>query len=378
MVSSQFDSIYSVHSRNFNLDTKKLSAELESFDPSSSAVHEDSRIKNKIIIPPRTNGVRRDSLSASLSELTEVTETELSEDVDHSGDEYHDVESRPTRIMPIRAAATKGKGKSHPTTQTKLPFSPKKLRSRPVRQFITESEDELAGYAEEDIIEVIPARRSTRDRKSARTNLADDYVDETSDNETDNEAYLETSKKSGKSKVAAKTQKRIRRGPVSRPAYGIFRSVQDLEFDAYGEENTELLRAHRDVCEKCHRAPAHVQLEKSKKSRKKAREGDEFETEEDAIQSLGGWVRWYDQLNESYVNTHYRTTASGVQLPFIGVALQRPRRMKLSVPRVRVIKRNGRASSQMVMMVTSLLTASFRTARSLISCRLRNSCAPAA
>jgi chromodomain-helicase-DNA-binding protein 4 len=57
--------------------------------------------------------------------------------------------------MSARAAAAKGE--SHTLTQTKRPFSPKKLRSKPVHQFVTESEDELAGYEQEDIIEIIPA-----------------------------------------------------------------------------------------------------------------------------------------------------------------------------------------------------------------------------
>ncbi|OAX44419.1 hypothetical protein K503DRAFT_765038 [Rhizopogon vinicolor AM-OR11-026] len=275
---------------------RKDAGELESFDPSSSAVHEGSRIKTTVTIARRTNGAEDNAFSTpSLSDLTEPTESGLSENVDQSDDEYNKVQSRPTRrVMPARAAAAKGKGNSRVTTQTKLPFSPKKLRSKPVRRFMTESEDELAGFEQEDIIEVIPARRSTRERRSARTNLADDYVDEARDSETDSETYQETSRRSAKSKAAAKTQKRIRRGPVSRPAYGIFRSVADLEFDAYEEEDTELLRAHRDICEKCHKAPAHVQLEKPKKGRKKARKEDEFEfedDEDDLIQSLGGWVR---------------------------------------------------------------------------------------
>jgi len=250
-------------------------------------VHEDSRIKITITIP------REDSMVASMSELTDS-----SEDDEQSGDDYNEGQRGPVlRVMPVRAA--KGKRGSSATTQTKLPFSPKKLRSKPVRRFMTESEDELARFEEDDIIEVIPARRSTRQRKSARTNLTDDYVDEAGDSETDSETYQETSRRPGKSKAVARTQKRIRRGPVSRPAYGIFRSVADLEFDAYDEEDTELLRAHRDICEKCHKAPAHVQLEKPKKKGRKKGKEDEFEIEEDEddlIQSLGGWVRWYDPL----------------------------------------------------------------------------------
>ncbi|KAG2755489.1 hypothetical protein P692DRAFT_20793136 [Suillus brevipes Sb2] len=282
-------------------DKKKDAGELGEFDPSSSAVHEDSRIRTIITID-MVNGVATRSTRAwgytsslaSLSDLTEPSESDQEEDDDRSEDEYRQDPSIPARTnsRPIRAAAAKGKGRSRATTQTKLPFSPKKLRSRHVRRYMTESDDELAGYEQEDIIDVIPARRSARERKSAKINLAEDYVDETGDSESNGESFMETSKRAGKSKAAAKTRK-LKRGPVSRPAYGIFRSVADLEFDAY-EEDTELLRAHRDICEKCHKAPAHVQLEKPKKGRKKIRKEDDYgfeENEDDLIQALGGWVR---------------------------------------------------------------------------------------
>ncbi|KAG0704357.1 SNF2 family DNA-dependent ATPase [Suillus ampliporus] len=298
---------------------KKDAGKLDSFDPSSSAVHEDSRIKTIITIDMVNGIVRRTSGAwgytsslASLSDLTEPSESDQQEDDDRSDDEYQQDQGRPTRkasSRPIRAAAAKGKSKSRAATQTKLPFSPRKLRSKPVHQYMTESEDELAGYEQEDIIEIIPARRSARERKSARNNLADDYVEEAADSETDGETYG-TSKGSLKSKPAAKTQKRLRRGPVSRPAYGIFRSVADLEFDAYEEEDTELLRAHRDICEKCHKAPAHVQLEKPKKGRKKSHKEDDYAFEEnedegDLIQSLGGWVRCL----KCPVSVHWRCLA---------------------------------------------------------------------
>ncbi|KAG2075089.1 hypothetical protein BDR04DRAFT_1133497 [Suillus decipiens] len=280
---------------------KKDAGELGEFDPSSSAVHEDSRIRTIVTID-MVNGVARSTRAwrytsslASLSDLTESSESDQQEDDDQSEDEYRQDQRMPTRkanSRPIRPAA-KGKSVSRATTQSKLPFSPKKLRSRNVRRYMTESEDELAGYEQEDFIDVIPARRSARKRKSARTNLAEDYVEveDASDSESDGESYVETSKRAAMSKAVAKAQNRLKQRPVSRPAYGIFRSVADLEFDAYEEEDTELLRAHRDICEKCHKAPAHVQLQKQKKSRKKKDDHGFEESEDDLIQSLGGWVR---------------------------------------------------------------------------------------
>ncbi|KAG2159672.1 uncharacterized protein EDB93DRAFT_1111462 [Suillus bovinus] len=281
---------------------KKDAGELGEFDPSSSEVHEDSRVRTIITID-MANGIARSTKAwgytsslASLSDLTEPSESDQQTDDDRSEDDYRQERSMPIRkanSRPIRAAAAKGKSMSRAATQTKLPFSPQKLRSRHVRRYMTESEDELAGYEHDDILDVIPTRRSARERKNAKTNLAEDDLEETSVTESDDESYMVTPKRAGKSKSAAKTQKRLKRGPVSRPAYGIFRPVADLEFDAY-EEDTELLRAHRDICEKCHKAPAHVQLEKPKKSRKKLRKEDDYgleESEDDLIQSLGGWVR---------------------------------------------------------------------------------------
>ena len=54
------------------------------------------------------------------------------------------------------------------------------------------------------------------------------------------------------------------------------------------------LRAHRDICEKCHREPAHVLLKKlgKRKGRKKKQTDDLSEDEEDMYNALGGWVRW--------------------------------------------------------------------------------------
>lgn len=84
--------------------------------------------------------------------------------------------------------------------------------------------------------------------------------------------------------------KKIRRGP--KPAYGRICS----RFDKYySYDMTPALQRHYDVCEKCHRAPSHILLERAKRSKKKRRrDDDELDpNDEEYLTRLGGWVRWY-------------------------------------------------------------------------------------
>lgn len=72
------------------------------------------------------------------------------------------------------------------------------------------------------------------------------------------------------------------------------------------DEETAALRAHRDTCEKCGRAAAHILLSgwtrKSKKGRKKwSRSGPDADLLESSdgeatFEKLGGWVRWLVML----------------------------------------------------------------------------------
>lgn len=129
-------------------------------------------------------------------------------------------------------------------------------------------------------------RKSTRARKSKRSNLDDedfedmDFVDDESD-------VLRGSKSKA-------SKKKVVRGKASRPAYGHFRVVADLQYDDEDDDDSAPLYAHRSVCEKCHTQPAHEQLKKAAKRGKKRRrnEDDESEDEESRLNALGGWVRW--------------------------------------------------------------------------------------
>lgn len=154
-----------------------------------------------------------------------------------------------------------------------LPFSPKKTRSgrRPILVHGSDSDSEIQEIPQ-------PTRKSTRARTTRRTNLDDaDFEDSVSADDAD------TQKKSAKKKVV--------RGKASRPAYGRFRFVADLDLDEDEYEDIAPLIAHRRICEKCHTAPTHEQQVK-KKGRKRKSKDDDSEDEETRFSRLGGWVRW--------------------------------------------------------------------------------------
>ena len=86
------------------------------------------------------------------------------------------------------------------------------------------------------------------------------------------------------------------RAKASRPAYGHFREVADLELDDQSDDETLPLRAHRGECEKCHHPPSHIllkKLERRYRNRRSSDSNDEEEDERDNLESLGGWIRWW-------------------------------------------------------------------------------------
>ncbi|KAF9244536.1 hypothetical protein BU15DRAFT_42035 [Melanogaster broomeanus] len=281
----------SLQSFTGHVELRKNEGLLEPFDPSSNAVHEDSRMRNVLTIGGITGSATARMFSGSTvtesyssrfsSPLTELEEEE--ENVDRTDDE--DYSGR----APTRRSSRFNRGKK--LVQSSLPYSPKKLRSARVQpaQSDTDSGDDLCGYSQVDSdVEVIPTRRSGRSRKTARSNLADGEV-------SDDDTYHDGPQRRAKHKEAAGGPKK-KRSATARPAYGNFRDINDLDFDAYDEEVTKALRAHRDICEKCHKLPAHQQLKtarKQKKGRRRSRNDDDEtdEDDEEHIQGLGGWVR---------------------------------------------------------------------------------------
>ena len=103
---------------------------------------------------------------------------------------------------------------------------------------------------------------------------------------------------------------RIKRPPRTvQPSYGIVREVEQM-YDS--DDDTAPLRAHRDTCEKCGRAAAHVLLSgwtrKSKKGKKRWSRSDidadllESSDGEATFEKLGGWVRWLVVLQCTFPN----------------------------------------------------------------------------
>ncbi|KAI6008336.1 SNF2 family DNA-dependent ATPase [Pisolithus orientalis] len=283
---AQYEDLVNEYERN------KLEGSLEAFDPSSSTVHKDSRIKHIVTI--NGHSVTSKTFTGSIPQLSDSELSPLTE-TDDSDDENDDDFSEPTYRLPTTRSTKALK-------QSKLPFSPRKLR-RPLRssQTVSDSEDELGGYSD---VEMVPTRPSTRARKAARLNLNDDF-----DNET-----MSTDDEEGSDRRFAKldaTKKPKKRRPVpSHPAYGHFRDINDLDFDPYDDEDTASLRAHREVCEKCHEGPAHELLRAAMKPKRgrhrRNSDADLEENEEEQIRHLGGWVRCL----KCPVAAHWRCLAS--------------------------------------------------------------------
>lgn len=189
-----------------------------------------------------------------------------------SDDAFSNPSAQPTRRS-TRSGVTSANDRD-------LPFSPKKTRSRRIIT-VHSSGSEFEDSMDSSSRSPSPKKRSTRSRKRVVKNL-----DEDSD---DGEWYspgpskAKTAKKKGKSKR------------TSRPAYGVFRSVKVL--DEEKEEEDAALRAHRNLCEKCLGAPAHIlhaayQKKMKRANGRKRKNNDDEEDEEDDIEALGGWVRW--------------------------------------------------------------------------------------
>ena len=298
--------------RTFAAERRKKKGTLDPFDPSAMLVHPESRLRNTVKISRASKskssqeGLEDDG--EYTSEPLEVPDSEeVSESVDeNSNDEasdYEDDDAQPRRST--RTAALR-------KTVKQLPFSPLKRRSARYRNrsFPDESEDELALFqrAGSDV-ELVAPRRSDRARKSVKDNLADSsaYEDDESDDEDEDEVVR-------KPKLAKKPVVR----KASRPAYGHFRPIKDLGYDE--DPDTAVLRAHRDVCEKCHKKPTHILLAnhrkrpKNKAKRKKKDSSDE-EDDEEKLARKGGWVRWSVLWKEKFELECLTNSASVSSVP---------------------------------------------------------------
>ncbi|KAI0639630.1 hypothetical protein C8Q77DRAFT_1082196 [Trametes polyzona] len=252
-------------------ESAKASGTLPVFDPAASEVHPGSRQETLTFRLPglRTRQTRR------LSTPEEYSSDELAGDVEAS--DSLDGSPGPAKRRSTRAAAASANGQLGKT----MLHRPK--RTQPSGGAIVVHGSDSGSDFEEPRR---PTRRSMRTRKSGRTNSDDaDFHDMTIDDTDESDAPWTSRHKHVKKKVV--------RGKASRPAYGHFRVVADLELDEEEDEDFAPLVAHRGICEKCHTAPAHEQWKKGFKKGRKRRKGDdeESEDEETRINALGGWVR---------------------------------------------------------------------------------------
>ena len=178
--------------------------------------------------------------------------------------------------MTTRAALSRTK------SVKRLPFSPRKTRSRKVFSVGDSDED-----SEEDDLPA-PTRRSTRARKTDKNYVSYDVESISDEGTDDDDDYAQT---------PAKPKSRLKKKIIRRAAYGNIRHIADLQYDSHSDEETAPLRVHRDICEKCHRGPAHalLELERKKGNKRRKKVIDDFEesdTDEEKLNALGGWVRW--------------------------------------------------------------------------------------
>lgn len=293
----------------FIVEQNKAAGSLAPFHPAGTYIHPRSRIRHTIVINPARAFAKNPALKSvprnrdkpkpktviviDDSEPEEVLDSEEDEEEDDASDDS-DYGARPSRRG---SRATKKPVKT-------LPFSPKKRRAKkgmPVRD--SDDEDDYESIVNTNVA----ARRSSRSTKMAKASYKEtegyadneDDQEEDEDEEEDDKPRKSSAKSRGKGKGGKQTKKVVR-GKASRPAYGNFRAVAELDYDAFSDEETAPLRAHRNVCEKCHRGPAHklIQAEKRKskgKGRKKQEEDEDEDlegTEMERLIALGGWVRW--------------------------------------------------------------------------------------
>ncbi|KAI8990487.1 SNF2 family N-terminal domain-containing protein [Trametes punicea] len=218
---------------------------LPPFNPASSDVHPGSR---EAIITVKIPG-----LHARPAHRSSASKDDTTDDIARERDSEEDSDASFDPTTQTRTRATV----SNKRLENELPFSPKKTRSHRqnvvVRAADSDSDVETLAHS---------TRRSTRTRNSRRE---------------------------------GGNKKKIVRGKASRPAYGHFRVVADLQYDEEDLDDRAPLMAHRSICEKCHSPPAHEQLMKAAKKGKRRRrndnDDDESEDEETRLNALGGWVR---------------------------------------------------------------------------------------
>lgn len=271
-------------------DQEKLAGTLAPFFPDSTAVHPRSRVKLSITLPPPKKPITSYARSAPKKQVARAQAAEVVPDSE--ADSASDNESSEVEFGDRDRGARKN-SKPKKTAVKPLPFSPRKTRTKKGFTLVESSGDD-------DVVEIPPpTRKSTRSTKGTSSKYQDtkDYEDDESQEE-ESEFDTSSSRRGNRRKTAQNTKKKIPREQASRPAYGHVRAVDDLAGDALSDEETAPLRAHREVCEKCHRGPAAqlIKIESKRKGKGRKRRGSDSDENEgtvlEQLERLGGWVRW--------------------------------------------------------------------------------------
>ncbi|KAF7306761.1 SNF2 family DNA-dependent ATPase [Mycena indigotica] len=251
---------------------KKAAGELAEFSPSAHYVHPKSRVRLKVKLRTpsiSSRGSAPPTSTHSTSEPDELTDSE--DELEDESDGYDEDES----VEPVRRSARNASSKA----QSRLPFSPKKTRSRRPLVLDSDSDDDQS----------VAPRRSSRQKRTKisvdRSVSYDPSVDR------DGSDY-DSAPKTKRTKKSRKLDSRLSHGQV--------KGIEDLDCDYDADADSAGLRVHRSTCEKCDKLPTHLLLEaerkrsKNKKGRRRKSTEDEFEESGDELEKItkkGGWVR---------------------------------------------------------------------------------------
>ncbi|KAF5384826.1 hypothetical protein D9615_001372 [Tricholomella constricta] len=303
---------------------KRAAGESAPFDPSAHYVHPLSRVKMTVSISKQRATVDISSARSikSTPEFEVIPDSQDEGELEHDGedddDEERESEEDDEYEEQERSLPTRSSGRSIAKPKKALPFSPKKTRA--TRVFVIDS-DEENGDSEKSVT-LLPSRRSTRIQKGVKVNLdIDAFTDNFEPSDGDSDTYG-----SRRSQFKGKKSKHKVRPKVSRAAYGHFRPIAELEYESCSDEESAPFRRHRDICEKCHKAPAHKLIQAlSKKGRSKKRKTseDDFDVsdDEERFAALGGWVRCL----KCPVVAHWRCMASTQRDEILKAARERDR-----------------------------------------------------
>ncbi|KAK0464991.1 SNF2 family DNA-dependent ATPase [Desarmillaria tabescens] len=265
------DWYYARYQQGITHRTRKAEGSLPHFDPSGHDVHPKAR-------PTVMLKIGRPKPGPVFSDIVPDSEEEdEDEEEEESSPENEDDYRAPSRRLRQRSSAKR----------STLPFSPTKTRSQRVYAIQGSEDEDDAGSA-------APQRRSTRYRKPMKIDI--DEISEASSDGGDSDDYITS--RGAKAKTLRNKKKTCARDCLA--------------------SCSSALRAHRSICEKCHRGP--TQCRRKKRSSEDELEPDSAD-EVERLGELGGWVRCL----KCPVTAHWRCLASTQRDEILKAARERDR-----------------------------------------------------